>query len=317
MNWQIRSDQNGSGKQCPRRPGASWKLRLTTQKSHVIMHYGVLGMRWGIRKDEVGDDVWNFFNDAEAEYIVRLNEPQTVEGFMEGEDFVGGFDPLTYLSQDEKIEISDRINNTGLSDFFNADAWNSATPRERGAAYDYATTEGCRLMNGLLRGALTDSDITSKYNEDTAKNVRDSINMLSSLIQSTPMKENAMLGRKTSYEGLAGLLGIDENDFSDTYALRSLIGTRCVEPGFMSTTLIRGGYNMGSGYGDINVFINARKGSKGLYLEPACQDTTAYKRGCYEVTLDKGSQFDIVNIDINEDGTIRNVFMDLVEEEDR
>ena len=272
-------------------------------RADEFFHYGVLGMRWGIRKDEVDSDVWDYLNSDR-----KINDLD-VGDFLNLDDSIGCFgDPHEFATP---IAQANGIDAAGMKNFFNTEAWNSSSDRERAAAHDYVTGLGCKLMNGSLRGLISDDQMAKEHNPNTVKAVHDSIDMFSSLIQDTKMKSQASLCRKASVDGIAGLLGVSIDSLSDASSLSSLIGSRCVEPGFTSTTLVANADNMGSSYGDINVYINARKGTPGMYLEKA-SSLGAYKRGCYEVTLDKNSMFDVAGISTDSSGKITEIMLDYV-----
>lgn len=251
-----------------------WKLRHEQFYRSELKHYGILGMKWGVRKDEVGDDVWRYLNSERQLNDLSANEflGARFDDGSQTPNYIGNYtDPHAYQDRQTQMQEDSGVQRLGIENFFNVDGWNSATDRERAAAHDYVTGLGCKLMNGVLRGTISDQDIAQQYSQNTVKAVHDSVDMFSSMMDQTTFSSRAVLSRKTSADGLAGLLGISQSDLRDVDVLQSLIGSRCVEPGFMSTTMIGNASNMGSSYGDIKMFINAKEGSSGMYLEPAAE----------------------------------------------
>lgn len=293
------------------------------QNGAYLIHYGVLGMKWGIRKDEVDNDTWDYLNQER-----QLNDI-TVDEFIGSRfsdidgsrhlNFYGSYtDPHAYSDPSKRQSEDQGFWNIGVNNSLNVDLWNSS-PEGRAAAHDYVTKKGCDLMNGILRGMIDDSgyvkgSMSDKYNMFDVREAKQSIDRLSSMMDQTRLKERTILARRTTSDGLAGLLGISEKDLNNQDVLQSLIGGRCVEPGFTSTTMVANADNA-KGYGDIKVFINAKKGSSGMYMEPAAQKSQ-YDRGLYEVALNAGSVFDIAGINTGKDGRVEAIMLDLIGLED-
>lgn len=272
-----------------------------------LRHYGVLGMHWGVRKDDYDEDYMAQAVYARNRGLNDISVDDWISRVKDGDDRHYGM--WNIPANDNEVNIFDQI---GTSTFFNASSWNSASQRQRDAAHDYVSTLGCKLMNGTLRGSINDDDIRRDHNEATVRAVHDSIDMFSGLLSKIQTDHEAITCRKTNTSGLAGLLGIDENDLSNPNVLNSLIGSRVQDPGYFSTTLIANAKNVGSGYGDVKVFTHVPEGSQAMYMEPASTLGTQ-KRNMYEVCLQRDSIFEIGGISLSPDKSrVEAIMLDLI-----
>lgn len=292
---------------------------VVLRPANPMCHYGILGMKWGIRKDEVEGDVWDYINQERSINDLSLED---FEGSRFDEpfglkNFVGmSTHPWEYEWGDQE-ELADRsICETGVKDFFNKSLWDQSSERDKQAVSDYISYEGCKIMNSLLRGVISESDAEREYGVDKVSQARESIDLFSSMLDDTTSKSRSILSRRTNTSGLAGLLGVNESDLSDKDVLSSLIGSRCVEPGFLSTSLARLDSNIGEDFGNVKMYINARKGSSGMFIEPG-SGMSSLDRGTYEVTLNRGSVFDVAGINVNPStGQIEEIMLDLIGTDD-
>lgn len=272
-----------------------------------LHHYGVLGMHWGVRKDDYDEDYVAQAVYARNRGLNDISVDDWISQIRDGTERHYGM--WNAPANDNEVSIFDQI---GTSTFFNAGSWNSASQRERDAAHDYVTTLGCKLMNGTLRGTISDSDIRREYNENTVRAVHDSIDGFSKLLSDIRTDHEAITCRKTNTSGLAGLLGLSQDELSNPNVLNSLIGSRVQDPGFFSTTLIANAKNVGSGYGDVKVFTHIPEGSQAMYMEPASV-LDSKKRNMYEVCLQRGSTFEIGGISLSPDKSkVEAIMLDLI-----
>ena len=98
--------------------------------------------------------------------------------------------------------------------------------------------------------------------------------------------------------------GIPKTELSKKSVQDSLIGTKLVEKGFMST-----GTNAGSAWSGLKLEVYLPKGSQAMYVDPI----SAYK-GEYEILVQRNSTFEIKKIKTDSNGYIQGLTLMLVEQ---
>lgn len=267
-----------------------------------LHHYGVLGMHWGVRKDDYDEDYV-----AQSIYARHASS-------MDFNDWLDTKDENISIgvSMPKYVEASERADRIGMDLAFDKKVWESASDEERLSADLYTRTNGCDLMNGLLRGSIDSASISSEYGSDASSLVDQCVDKFSDILSKNLTTRDMITYRATDSNGISKLLGLGEEDLSNKNIVRSLLGERVQDPGFLSTTIIQNAKNTLGKYGDIEVDISVPKGSQAMYLEPATGITKG-SRGLYEVCLQRDSIFQFSGVEMDKSGDkIKRIMLDLV-----
>lgn len=258
-----------------------------------LYHYGVLGMHWGIRKDD------DFIGPMPLRKINDLDD----EGFYEGWG-----QPIVYGDKQYAASVGassiksdvDKDWDSSLSDEYFAKLCDSVN--------SYTTVQGCKDINSALRFGLDSVD------ESRRSKTESDIDHLTDFLNHMSTSEDRIVQRMIPSFSLSSLLGVDKVDTRDFDSMAGLIGSRLKDEGFLSTTTFGGASNV-SNYGDIRLVIGVPKGSQALYAEPFID----YKgdRGTYEMILNRGSTFQIAGMNGTEENGIDTIFLNLIGQDGR
>ncbi len=183
----------------------------------------------------------------------------------------------TSLETKERFEIKgsrtektlDKAHKFGISD---SDDWQkSLSTKEKNAVAEYKSDSS--KINSYLRGTS---------NEKPKAALKKSIENIDAAMKKASLKQDAVLHRVVTNEFLEQLGG--------TKNIKSLIGKKFFDKAYTSTSLIPNNYS-----GSVNIKINAKKGTKGAYVEDILRDGTLQWGGKEaEVLLDRNTKFEIV-----------------------
>lgn len=180
----------------------------------------------------------------------------------------------------EKFEIKgkgtknlEKAHKTGISD--SNDWQKSLSSKEKDSLADYKSNSS--KINGHLRGTTTEKP-SAKIKKDV-KNIDDAMSKAS-------LKQDTVLHRNVT------------NDFLDQFGgvknMKDLIGKKFSDKAYTSTSLMPDNY--GSGDMKVKLKINAKKGTKGAYVEDILRDGNMQWGGKEaEVLLDRNTKFEIVS----------------------
>lgn len=277
-------------------------------------------MHWGIRKDE---DMSDFIGPMPKYSVNDMNITDFIQergGLYSGDTgIVGRFrDPHSYESSQKRAAENDGICDLGMLNAFSHDAWNQAEERDRLGVIDYLRKDKYGTMNAMLR----EGDSSDYIGEDP---IRRSIDGMTKILSNTRTQRDMITDRRVPSSSLASILGVDDDILGDMDALGDLIGSRIMDKGFFSTTLISDANNA-KAYGDVKLHTYIPEGSQAIYMEePSCLNPDnknnrgyrnvrqrSYDRGLYEVCLNRGSTFKVSGIQADDSGKITDVFLDLI-----
>lgn len=314
-----------------------WRVVKETNRSGYLLHYGVLGMRWGIRKDDGIDwykqtksDMENFIGPMPLRKVGDMSTLDFIQdrgGLYSGDTgIVGRFNsPRTYQDAQKKEAELHGITDLGMNTAFSHDAWNSAEERDRLGVIDYIKKDPCKAMNSLLRGDTETAESTARNLGCSLDTVQRSIDGMTKILDNTKITRDMITDRRVPSSCLSDLLGVDSNLLKNRDVVSSLIGDRLMDKGFFSTTMI-GDANNARSYGDVKLHTYLPKGSSALYMEePACLDPskkgkdgyrnpyrTTFLREMYEVCLNRDSAFKISGISMDDNDNITDIYLDLI-----
>lgn len=284
-------------------------------------------MHWGIRKDE---DMSSFIGPMPKYKVNDMSMADFIQergGLYAGDTgIVGRFnDPHSYKSSWQRVSENDGVCDLGMSVAFNHDAWNQAEERDRLGVIDYLYGARCAAMNSLLRD---DADRFDKVSEEFGFDrdaIERSIDGMTKIMNDTRTTRDMITDRKIPSSALTNLLGLSENVLKDRSAIGDFIGSRVMDEGFFSTTMVADAKNAGN-YGDVTLHTYIPQGTQAMYMEePACLDPAmkenrayrnvrqeSYDRHMYEVCLNRGSVFKVSGIQMDDNDNITDIFLDVI-----
>lgn len=304
-----------------------WRVRHGPLRHSVLFHYGVLGMHWGIRKDE---DMSSFIGPMPKYSVNDMSVSDFIQergGLYSGDKgIVGRFnDPHGYDSPQVRASENDGVCDLGMATAFNHDAWNQAEERDRLGVIDYLYGARCSAMNSLLRDNMDQfNKVREQFGFDRDR-IERSIDGMTKIMNNTLTTRDMITDRKIPSSALTGLLGVSEDMLKDRSALGDFIGSRIMDEGFFSTTLVADAKNAGN-YGNVTLHTYIPEGTQAMYMEePACLDPAikehrgyrnvrqeSYDRHMYEVCLNRGSTFKVSGIRMDDNDNITDVFLDVI-----
>lgn len=186
--------------------------------------------------------------------------------------------------------------------------WQILTPAERKSVYTY-TTNAYYDMNSHLRFGNSASDYIKKHIRNATKAIDKSI-----------IQDDIVVRRGVQANGAAGLLGVNKSDLSDIDVQNALIGQVVTDKGFVSC-----GVSEDAGFDGINLEIYVPAGTKGVYAEPFSAYGSTNSDGTWdgkqkghgvggeaELILQRDTHFEVVRIDSDSYGHIRNIVLAVV-----
>lgn len=190
--------------------------------------------------------------------------------------------------------------------------WGNLNEKEKKSLYEY-TGSAYSPMNRALR------------NENVSgapSDIQNHIKSMMEAIDKCSIEDAIWVRRGVRVNGLSGLFNIELDKLKDSAIQKQLIGTLCVEKGFMST-----GVAKGAGFSGINLEICLPAGSKAIYAEPfsayggtnnnGTWDGTQkgkYVGGEAELIIQCHSTFKIKEIKTDSSGSITDVVLLLVDQ---
>lgn len=170
---------------------------------------------------------------------------------------------------------------------------NDLTENERNGIVTY-TSNAYSQMNRDLRSGKIKGTLYEKE-----------INAATKGLEKTLLAEDTVVFRGMGeIDAFSAWTGIPKSDLSKKAVQDSLIGTKLVEKGFMST-----GTNMGSAWSGLKLEVYLPKGTQAMYVDPISR----YK-GEYEILVQRNSTFEIKEVKTNDQGYIEGLVLMLVEQ---
>lgn len=170
---------------------------------------------------------------------------------------------------------------------------NDLTENERNGIVTY-TSNAYSQMNRDLRSGKITGTIYEKEIKAATKG-----------LEKTLLAEDTVVFRGMGQiDAFSAWTGIPKSDLSKKAVQDSLIGTKLIEKGFMST-----GTNMGSAWSGLKLEVYLPKGTQAMYVDPISR----YK-GEYEILVQRNSTFEIKEVKTNDQGYIEGLVLMLVEQ---
>lgn len=207
----------------------------------------------------------------------------TVQGVMGRLPNWPGF--LRFTTQDEAINWHEK--NT-----FDWDRWNQMLTDAERLGIERYTGSWYSEMNTDLREGLVSSE-----------SIRKLIDGATSGLAKWQTPHDMVTFRGANLHWTANLLGGTEAQMSDAAFLRSRIGKIVTDKGFMSS----GTHKDSSWYADVNYTIFARKGTKGMYVDPISRN-----KGEYEFLFNRDTEFKVHMIRTDSSGRIVELVLEAI-----
>ena len=304
------------------------------QYPNYLMHHGVKGMKWGIRKKykpHPRDYKYNkeYSSDEEAiaakkakrKKILKIGAAVTVGllaayGLYKYSEFINSSsgnssvksintdtitkNRLTEMKDsgklgDAKIHVDPlKGHSYNKSHLYDKELVSSLSSNEHDAIVSY-TGNGYFDMNKYLR---TGNEVYNK-NGETSKKIKSMTNVL----EKSSLKEDIVVHRGIG-GALPQMLGVDNNTLKNKEFQQSLRGTVITEKGFFSS-----GGAMNDAWAGTKIHAKVPKGSKGMYVDPISKF-----QGEHEFILQRNSSFKIVDYVAKGNGTITDVIVELIDQ---
>lgn len=192
--------------------------------------------------------------------------------------------------------------------------WGKMSKREKQALIDYTGID-YQQINGRLRDFSFSEYGWNEFDEKI-------INITSAL-DKTSLDNPMWVRRGCKADGIASLFNVDEGDLSRSDVQSAMIGHRIIEHGFMSTAC-----SSNRGFEGIDMRILLPSGTKGIYCEPFAKAGSTTATGEVwdgerttdsiskdnEFLLQRGSVFEVEDIESDDDGNIKRIVLRLVDQ---
>lgn len=171
---------------------------------------------------------------------------------------------------------------------------NDLTENERKGIVTY-TSSAYSTMNRDLR---SDKLAGTRYEKE--------INAATKGLEKTLLAEDTVIfrGMTGGIDDFSIWSGIPKSELSKKSVQDSLVGTKLLEKGFMST-----GTNAGSAWSGLKLEVYLPKGSQAMYVDPISQ-----YQGEYEILVQRNSTFEIKEVKTDSKGYIEGLVLMLVEQ---
>lgn len=305
------------------------------QYPNYLMHHGIKGMKWGIRKKYKAhprDYKYNkeYLSDEEAaiaakkakrKKMLKIGAAVTVGllaayGLYKYSEFINsssGNSSVKSINTDTitKNRLTEMKDSGKLGDAkihvdpLKGHIYNKSHLYDKELVSSLSPNEhnaivsytgnGYFDMNKYLR---TGNEVYNK-NGETSKKIKSMTNAL----EKSSLKEDIVVHRGIG-GALPKMLGVDNNTLKNKEFQQSLRGTVITEKGFFSS-----GGAMNDAWGGTKIHAKVPKGSKGMYVDPISQFS-----GEHEFILQRNSSFKIVDYVTKGDGTITDVIVELIDQ---
>lgn len=191
--------------------------------------------------------------------------------------------------------------------------WGILSTSEKKALWKYTGSSYIDINKALRQ------DIVSTSSQD----IQEYIAEMTKAIDQCTLDDDIRVRRGVSANGLSGLLNVNVEKLKDIEIQKKLIGSNCLEKGFVSTGIVDG-----VGFSGINLEIYLSKGSKAIYAEPFSQYGGTNTSGTWdgvqmagyvgreaELIIQRNSKFKVKEIRADESGHITDVVLVLIDQE--
>lgn len=189
-----------------------------------------------------------------------------------------------FIKKTKSYSQYEKNNSEIISNKYN-DTINNLNIKEKEILNKY-TTSYYMTVNGQLRG-YTGVDSTNK------------IKQITDVLNKTSLVEDTKLYRKIGVDGFSDLTNVkinNVNSFSTDELRKMFVGKEYKDNAFISTSTVDRGFESGG----IHMQLYAPKGTKGTYIN----EISEYKNIEYEMLLQRGTKFKIIDVVKDEDENI-------------
>lgn len=170
---------------------------------------------------------------------------------------------------------------------------NDLSANERDGIVTYTSNAYREINNDLRAGRLNGT----RYEHE--------IKAATSGLEKTLLAEDTVVFRGMgNIDAFSAWSGISKSDLSKKAVQDSLVGTKLIKKGFMST-----GTNAGSAWSGLQLEVYLPKGTQAMYVDPISRF-----RGEYEILVQRNSTFEIEEVKTDSNGYIKGLVLMLVEQ---
>ena len=254
-----------------------WKYRFNSSGSDELMHFGIKGQKWGIRRfqyengsytEEGKERYGRIGSHSENNKVYKKSNNDTAKKILIGAGIVSLVAVGGYIAYKNRRNGGEKyypdswpknVLKTGekkalkiLEGQFKSDLESQLSSEEKSAIYAYTDID-YRAMNYVLETGGTGNSpyrtisdcesiqILFKNNPQKEKEIRDKINHVSSALDKCSTKQDMIVDRRTQFSNMRGMFGgISAKELAGMLEKPDqLIGRELKFDGFCSTTVVK------------------------------------------------------------------------------
>ncbi len=305
------------------------------QYPNYLMHHGVKGMKWGIRKKyklHPRDYKYNkeYLSDEEAaiaakkakrKKMLKIGAAVTVGllaayGLYKYSEFINSLPSNTSvksidtdtITKNRLTEMKDRgkLGDAKIHvDPLKGHSYNKSHLYDKELVSSLSPNERDAIVSYTGNGYFDMNKYLRTGNEVYNKNGNTSkkIKSMTDALEKSSLKEDIVVHRGIG-GSLPAMLGVDNNTLKNKEFQQSLRGTVITEKGFFSS-----GGSMKDSWAGTKIHAKVPKGSKGMYVDPISEF-----QGEHEFILQRNSSFKIIDYVTKGNGTITDIIVELIDQ---